>query len=123
MNMTENETKSMNERSKKPHRKIVTASKDLIIISAIFILVSVLVDFFGVFGTFQELIRKQPLWTEWHIHDYLFVFVILAFALGVFSRRRWIELGREIAERRRVEEALRESEERFTAFMNNSPIV
>jgi len=63
MIMSENETKSMNDRSKKPHRKIVTASKDLIIISAIFILVSALVDVFGVFGTFQEWVRKQPQWT------------------------------------------------------------
>ena len=118
--MTENETKSMNERSKKPYRKMVTASKDLIIISAIFILVSVMVDIFGVFGTFQEWVRKQPQWTEWHIHDYLFVFVILAFALGVFSLRRWIELRREIAERRRAEDALRRSEERFRSVAQSA---
>jgi hypothetical protein len=57
MNMTENETKSMNERSKKPYRKMVTASKDLIIISVAFILVSVLVYVLGVFEAFQEWAR------------------------------------------------------------------
>jgi PAS domain S-box-containing protein len=118
--MTVNETKSVNERSKKPNRKIVTASKELIIISAIFIFVSVLVDVFGVFGTFQEWVRKQPQWTKWHVHDYIFVFVILSLALGVFSLRRWIELRREIAERRRAEDALRQSEERFRSVAQSA---
>lgn len=59
---------------------------------------------FGAFGTFQEWVRKQPQWTESHIHDYLFVFVILAFALDIFSLRRLIDLRREIVERKRAEE-------------------
>jgi len=105
------------------NRKTTTAFRDLVIISAIFILVSVLVDVFRVFATFQEWVREQPQWSEWRIHDYLFTLVILALALGVFSLRRWIELRREIADRKQAEEALRESEERFTAFMNNSPVV
>jgi PAS domain S-box-containing protein len=107
MIMTENKTKSVNEISEKPHRKIVTASKDLIIISVAFIFVSVLVYVFGVFEAFQEWARRQPQWTEWHIHDYLFVLVILSLALGIFARRQWIELRREIAERKRIEVEVR----------------
>lgn len=94
----------MNEKFQKRPWKTTTAFRDLVLISAVFMLVSVLVYVFGAFELFQDWIRAQPQWEGWHIHDYLFVFVILAFALGIFSLRRWIELGREITERKRVEQ-------------------
>ncbi|MEK6572052.1 MAG: PAS domain S-box protein, partial [Bacteroidota bacterium] len=118
--MTENETRSMIEKFKERHLKTTTSFRDLVIISALFIVVSVLVDVFGVFGTFQQWVREQPRWGEWRIHDYLFVFVILAFALGIFSLRRWIELRREILERKRVEEALRQAEEKYRSIFENA---
>ena len=110
----------MNEKFQKPPWKTSTAFRDLVLISAIFILVSVLVYVFGAFEAFQEWIREQPQWEAWHIHDYLFVLVILAFALGVFALRRWIELKREIAGRKRAEAALRASEERFRSVAQSA---
>jgi PAS domain S-box-containing protein len=110
----------MNEKVQKPPWKTTAAFRDLVLLSAFFILVSVLVYVFGAFETFQDWIRQQPQWEAWHIHDYLFVFVILAFALGLFSLRRWMELKREIAGRQRAEAALRESEERFRSVAQSA---
>lgn len=86
------------------HWQSTRAFRDCVIISAVSILASVLVFVLGVFEAFQEWARNRREWTEWHIHDYVFVLVILTFASGIFALRRWRELGHEISERKRLEE-------------------
>ncbi len=45
--------------------------------------------------------------------ELIIVLVVLSFAFGIFSLRRWRELRADITERKRAEEALRESEVRL----------
>jgi len=118
--MTGNGTDKMNERSGKPRRTMTTALKDLIIISAAFILVSVLVYVFGVFEAFQEWARRQTQWNEWRVHDYVFVIEILTVALGIFAVRRWNDCRSEITARTKAEKGLRESEERFRSVADSA---
>ena len=102
------------------HRRRTGAFRDLVGISAVSILVFVLVSVFGGFRTFQEWARRQPQWTEWHIYDYVFVFVILAFALAIFSLRRWKELRGQVTDHRWAEEALGQAEEKYRSIFENA---
>lgn len=101
--------------------KISRASKDLIIVFVIFILVSVLVYFFGLFETFQVWIREQPLWEEWRIHDQLFLLIFVAISLGILSLRRWFDSKREIAERKRVEDLLKKLQAEQQIILDSVP--
>ena len=101
--------------------KTSRASKDLIIVSAIFILVSALVYFFELFEAFQIWIREQPLWEEWRIHDQLFLLVFVAIALGIFSLRRWFDSKREIAERKQAEDLLKKLQAEQQIILDSVP--
>ncbi|NQU35494.1 MAG: PAS domain-containing sensor histidine kinase [Bacteroidetes bacterium] len=113
----ENWIKSLAKVNSKPTR----TSKDLIIISVSLILVSLFVELFGVFDIFQDWIRELSFWYDWRIHDKLFILVLLAVALGVFTYRRSRDLKREISERKLVEKSLSESYEFNNTLLRTIP--
>lgn len=76
------------------------AFRDLLIISLIAILVFAIANVFNLFGIIAGLSRKHA---GWNIDEFIIVLMILAFAFGIFSLRRWRELRNEITERRRAE--------------------
>ncbi len=97
------------------------AKRDLILISISLIVVSILVELFGSFDLFQDWVREQSIWYDWHIHDRLFILVFLSLALGVFTYRRSMDLKREINERKIIEKSLKESFEFNTTLLRTIP--
>jgi light-regulated signal transduction histidine kinase (bacteriophytochrome) len=90
------------------HGNRTKAFRDLVIIAVIAILVFAIANVFNLFGTIADLSRKH---VGWNIDEFIIVLAILAFAFGIFSLRRWRELGDEIAERRRAEKEIKKLNE------------
>ncbi len=94
------------------HQKTTTASKDLIIICVVAILVFALASVLDVFGMVAEwfLEKHEGLWP---LDEIVTVLVLLAFAVGIFSLRRWRELRVEVTARKRLQEDLRKYQKRL----------
>ena len=89
-------------------------------VTAIFAAVTVMLlaaSYFDALETFQ---RWAQNYERWEIDELVFVPVVLAIAFGAYYWRRSAELQRAAHERKRVEEVLRKSEERFRALVQNA---
>jgi PAS domain S-box-containing protein len=102
----------------KIENKSTATFRDLVIISISAIFVFVLA---AGFDAFEKFVGWSRTYEGLEIDEVVIAVVSLAFALGIFSLRRWRELSREAAEHRRAGEALRESEERFRSLVAAAP--
>jgi two-component system NtrC family sensor kinase len=84
--------------------KNTNAFKDLLLIGLIAILAFVLVEALELAETLDEIRRKHE---GWPISEIVTFPLILSFAFGAYSLRRWEELKYEITERKQAEENLR----------------
>jgi light-regulated signal transduction histidine kinase (bacteriophytochrome) len=92
----------------KSHENKTRALRDLVTISVIAVIVFVIANVSDLFEIISELSREHE---AWNIDEFIIVLVILAFAFGIFSWRRWRELRDEIAERKRAEEEIKKLNE------------
>lgn len=90
---------------------------DLIVISVASIFVFALAS---IFHPFERLV-SWSLGIGGSFHEGFTVLIFLAFALTIFSLRRWKELKDETAEHEKAEKALKESEEKFRSLAEQSP--
>jgi PAS domain S-box-containing protein len=107
----------MENQRRESHLKSTRAIKDLMIIAAISLttfLISFHIDILEKFTQFSQ--RHEYL----QLDEIIIVFVVLAFAMIIFSVRRVGELKQDIVERKRVEEALRRNEEWFRLLIENA---
>ncbi len=74
--------------------------KDLIIISIISICVFILASMINAFEIFFEYSRAHD---DWELDEIAIVLIIAAFALGIFSWRRWHELKQELIYRKWIQ--------------------
>jgi len=81
------------------------ASKDLLIIFVIFILVFVLSYFFDVFLFIVRFVNKYPS-TIFYIDEVVTSLLTLSIGFAVFAWRRWLELKKETAARISLQEEL-----------------
>ena len=81
----------------KEHWENTPEFRDSVTIFTVAILVFALAVVFDAFETFVEWSRMHE---EWEIDEIAVALMISAFALGVFSLRRWRELVHEITERK-----------------------
>lgn len=58
---------------------------------------------------------------QWHTEDIVMLLVVFSLSLSAFSFRRWREFKKEIEERGRVGDALRESQRRLQTLLSNLP--
>lgn len=84
-------------------QKSSKALKDLIIILLIAIAVFLLGIYFEIYEHLAELAVKYD---HLFVDDFIFVFIVMGFAFGVFSLRRWRELKREVSARQSIENEL-----------------
>jgi len=93
--------KRMNYNLTDVHGKFTRASKDLVVIGIISIFTFVSGSVLDVFEMSVEWSRKHggPIFAQ-----FIMLFVILAFAWGIFSLRRWREVKHEITERKQLAE-------------------
>lgn len=94
----------MNSPATEPKAKKSQALKDLIILSAIAAVLFLLEIFTEAFESFEKWARARGLWEAWEINEFIVAFTLLAFLFGIYSWRRWQEIKKEMAERRRTEE-------------------
>lgn len=81
--------------AQKEHKKTIKPYKDLLVIS----IVAVIVLIFAVyFDAFEKFLKWRIYLEEYKLDEIIVVLIILAFAFGIFSWRRWKELRDEIAE-------------------------
>lgn len=102
----------------KQHLLPKTASWDIIIVSVIAVMSMIVAITFDLHERFETWMLQFPIWRQWHLDDGIVCFVILLFALAIFSLRRWRELLREIKKREETEEALRREEELYQTLHN-----
>lgn len=88
--------------TKKPRRNATLI--DIVIIGISAVVVFVLASVFNILEAIFEWTRKHE---ALNADELVVVSVFLVFALLLFSLRRWLELRREITERKQVEEKLR----------------
>src|SRR6266540_1481897 len=86
------------------------AIKDLIILGLICGALLTISLAFDLFTLLEEFLHAYE---EWQLDEFLNTLLISAFALSVFSFRRWREAGDEIRKRERLEEALAEHNKRL----------
>ena len=91
----------------KEHKKTIKPYKDLLVISIVAMLVWILAVYFDAFETF---LKWRICLEAYKLDEVIVVLIILAFAFGIFSWRRWKELRDEIAE-----SESRETEKRLLA--------
>jgi len=93
--------KRMNYKLTTVHDKFTGSFKDLVIIGIMSILTLVIGSAFNVFGMFIEWSRKHggP-----EADGLIMLFVVLAFACGIFSLRRWRKVKHEITGRKQLAE-------------------
>ncbi|MCG8509966.1 MAG: PAS domain S-box protein, partial [Rhodospirillales bacterium] len=80
----------------------------------------VMVVVLGAFDIFEWWVEFTRPYEDWELDELPLAFVAMAFALLWISVRKWRLLAQQIEERRRVEQALRESEARFRAVYANA---
>jgi len=98
----------MNDNVNEKFRENRRAARDLMIILIVAVFVFTVASTIDVFERFAEWSRKNE---GMQIDELIVMFVLLAFAFGIFSLLRWKELKKEITERKRVEEELWRSKE------------
>jgi PAS domain S-box-containing protein len=98
-------------------RRPSATAKDLIIICVAAVVAFVLAVKFEVFERFVPWAAAHD---EWLVDDVVVVLVLLGFAAGVFSWRRWRELRVEITRRLTAEESLLETEESYRRIVENA---
>jgi len=76
-------------------------NRELVTIALTAVFMSVLACIFDVFERFAE---WSYAYEKWKIDEFITVLVIMAFAFGIYSLRRWAELRHEITERKRTEQ-------------------
>jgi len=82
-----------------------SASKDLVILAFISILIFVLSYFFNIFIFLVEFFKKYPHAITW-VDEIITCLLTLSIGFAIFSWRRWLELKKETAERLRLQEEL-----------------
>ncbi|HEQ60735.1 MAG TPA: PAS domain S-box protein [Firmicutes bacterium] len=90
--------------------KRTSALRDLVLVLVLGLLAFGVSLFFGAHEVLADWFLAHHVW---RIDQFLTLLIISSFGLGVYALRRWRELLHEIGQRSRVEEALRESEERY----------
>src|SRR5262245_22094432 len=98
----------------KTNGKLPRPFVDLLVISSITVAVFVL-------GSTIDISERYIEWAQsyerWNLDELPMALGMLALGFGVYAVRRWRDLEREIAERKRTEEALRASEQRHLALL------
>src|SRR2546430_6440329 len=75
------------------------------------------------FDSFEKFAAWSARYNSWQVNEVAAVLVFLAFAFAIFSWRRWRELKafeRNITERKRAAEALRQAERKFREIFENA---
>ncbi|MBA4312544.1 MAG: hypothetical protein C0417_07930 [Chlorobiaceae bacterium] len=85
-------------------KKLIAPYKDLLVISIVAVVVLILAVYFDWFGIF---IKLQIYLEKYKLDEIITVLIVLAFAFGIFSLRRWRELRNEIAKSRSQEAEIR----------------
>ncbi len=93
------------------------ATKDLVVIGALLVLAFAVASVLDVFEWLFEVSRDHE---SWQLDELFTLIMFSSLALAVFAWRRWRESVRDNDRRRRAEEALRESEERYRAVISQS---
>jgi PAS domain S-box-containing protein len=96
---------TMNNSPEMPPTK-TKAFRDLVIILIVAVSVCGLAVVFDLLEMFVEWSREYE---AWQIDEIIIMLVVSAFALAIFSLRRWRELIQQIAERKRAEQALQQA--------------
>lgn len=100
--------------------KRTSVRKDLFAILAVSAVTLILAVWYDLFDVFVKWYVRQE--EPGVLEEVIVVVLVLPFSLGVFSYRRWRDVSREISDRKRVEEALREREARYRLLFERSPL-
>ena len=101
------------------HWTNTAAFKDLVMVIVIAIEAIVLVEALELVDAIYRVAEKYEAWL---IDELITVPVILAFAFGAYSLRRWKELRHEMTEHKKAEYELRLAEERYRTIFENSAV-
>lgn len=93
-----------NKNIQQTHDRELRPYKDLLVISIVAVVVLISAVYFDVFGLFFKLHKHLE---AYKLDEIITVLIVLAFAFGIFSFRRWRELRNEIAERKSQEAEIR----------------
>ncbi len=96
-----------------------SAWRDLLVIVTVSIAAWLLADWLELFERLDRLLARTE---QSELNELLVMGFIAAVALAAFSLRRWHELRVAVAARRRVEQTLQESEDRYHSLFEDSPI-
>ena len=92
-------------KEKKARIPLTSVSKDLIVLGIISALVFILSYFFDVFVFLVKFFQKHP-HSITYVDEIVTSLLTLSIGFAVFSRRRWLELRKETAQRIRLQEEL-----------------
>ncbi len=94
----------MNKNHTELKKKLIAPYNDLLVISIVAVVVLIAAVYLGVFGMFLKLHNYLK---AYKLDEIITVLIVLAFAFGIFSLRRWRELRDEIATSRSQEAEVR----------------
>jgi signal transduction histidine kinase len=84
-------------------KKLSSSQKELIVIFFFAVIIFLISNTFNVFSYVVNFVQQHE---SWQFDDLIVISIVLVFALGIFSYRRWTEMEREIGEREKAESAL-----------------
>jgi PAS domain S-box-containing protein len=93
-------------------------SRELLVIAAIAAIVFVLDAYLDVFEKINRWSREHKVWEA---DEFIFLAIVLVFALGIFSIFRFRELKKEITEREKTVVALQNSDNKYKTLLKNIP--
>jgi len=106
-----------------PKLKTWTKSKAWIDLAITFVAAGIVFIVAGRLDSFEKFSAWSARYNSWQVNEVAAVLVFLAFALAIFSWRRWSELKaleRNVTERKRAEEALRQAEQKYREIFENA---